>query len=290
MVFDLELIEVNHSDARNLGMKLSNYSIGTGFGFPDSELIVNDTLGKSTSNLVRLGSGANSISGLDSFYTLPSAAFRFAKTLVDAEVLANPKIRVKNKEKAKVNVGTREPIITVTNNNGVTSDSVQYINVGVKLDVEPQVQLDNTIITKLSLEVSNVSGREETSSGTAVITISSTNADTTLTLKDGEQTVIGGLIRDDQSTTKNVIPILGDIPILGELFNATDKTKNKREILLSITPHIVKSVQVPTGDASSIWSGGEDDLKFGKNFGTFAEEYQNGQQLPIDRLTDKNDE
>ncbi len=264
VVFDLELIEVNHSDARNLGMKLSNYSIGTGFGFPDSELIVNDTLGKSTSNLVRLGSGANSISGLDSFYTLPSAAFRFAKTLVDAEVLANPKIRVKNKEKAKVNVGTREPIITVTNNNGVTSDSVQYINVGVKLDVEPQVQLDNTIITKLSLEVSNVSGREETSSGTAVITISSTNADTTLTLKDGEQTVIGGLIRDDQSTTKNVIPILGDIPILGELFNATDKTKNKREILLSITPHIVKSVQVPTGDASSIWSGGEDDLKFGK--------------------------
>lgn len=290
VVFDLELIEVNHSDTRDLGLKLSSYSVGAGLSKPGSGIIINDALGTGTSNLVQLNSGFNPISDLDSFYTLPSATFRFAKTLVDAEVLANPKIRVKNKEKAKVNVGTREPVITVTTDNGVTSDSVQYVDVGVKLEVEPQIQLDNTIVTKLSLEVSNVSGRETTSRGTAVITISSTNADTTLTLKDGEQTVIGGLIRDDKSTSKNVIPILGDIPILGEVFNATDKTKSKREILLSITPHIVKSVQVPTGDAVSIWSGGEDDLKFGKNFGTFAEEYQNGQQLPMDRSTDNKDE
>ncbi len=274
VVFDLELLEVNHSDTRELGLKLSNYSIGAGLSVPGSGTIVASGLsaGSPTTGLIE------TVNGLDPFYSIPTAAFKFMKTLVNADVLANPKIRVRNKEKAKVHVGSREPVITVTINDTQTSENVQYIDVGVKLDVEPSIQLDNTIITKLGLEVSNVSGREKTANGTAVITISSTNADTTLTLKDGEQTIIGGLIRNDNSTTKNVFPVLGDIPLLGELFNGTDKTKTKREILLSITPHIVKSVHVPQGDTASIWSGGEDDLKFGRNFGTFADEYRVGQE------------
>lgn len=274
VVFDLELIEVNHSDTRELGLKLSNYSIGGGLSVPGSGAIAASGLsaGTSTTGLI------TGLDGLDPFYSIPTASFRFMKTLVNAEILANPKIRVRNNEKAKVHVGSREPIITVTINDTQTSENVQYIDVGVKLDVEPKVQLDGTIVTKLGLEVSNVSGREKTANGTAVITISSTTADTTLTLKDGEQTVIGGLIRDDNAVTKNKLPLMGDIPILGEVFNSTDKTKTKREILLSITPHIVKSVRVPQGSTASIWSGGEDDLKFGRNFGTFADEYRAGQQ------------
>jgi general secretion pathway protein D len=274
VVFDLELLEVNHSDTRELGLKLSNYSIGAGLSIPGSGTLVASGLPSSgtTTGLIQ------TVNGLDPFYAIPTASFKFMKTLVNADILANPKIRVRNKEKAKVHVGSREPIITVTTTDFQSSENVQYIDVGVKLDVEPRIQLDNTIVTKLGLEVSNVSGRERTTSGTAVITISSTTANTTLTLKDGEQTIIGGLIRNDNSTTKNVFPILGDIPFLGEIFNGTDKTKNKREILLSITPHIVKSVHVPQGDTASIWSGGEDDLKFGRNFGTFASEYKAGQQ------------
>ena len=273
VVFDLELLEVNHSDTRELGLKLSNYSIGAGLSVENSGLIANSGLsaGGSTANLVDF------TKNLDPFYSIPTAAFRFLKTLVNAEVLANPKIRVRNREKAKVHVGSREPVITVTINDTLTSENVQYIDVGVKLDVEPTIQLDKTIVTKLGLEVSNVSGREKTNNGTAVITISSTNADTTLTLRDGEQTIIGGLIRNDNSSTKNKIPLLGDIPLVGEIFNGTDHSKIKREILLSITPHIVKFVSVPQGDTASIWSGGEDDLKFGRNFGTFADEYANGQ-------------
>ena len=274
VVFDLELIEVNHNDTRELGLKLSNYSIGAGLSLPESGNIVASGLsaGGATTNLIDFSQN------LDPFYAIPTASFKMMRTLVDAEVLANPKIRVRNKEKAKVHVGSREPVVTVTINDTQTSENVQYMDVGVKLDVEPTIQLDNTIVTKLGLEVSNVSGREKTANGTAVITISSTNANTTLTLKDGEQTVIGGLIRNDNSVTKNKFPILGDIPLLGELFNGTDKTKSKREILLSITPHIVKMVRVPQGDIASIWSGGEDDLKFGRNFGTFIDEFKAGQE------------
>ena len=277
VMFELELIEVNHSDTQELGLKLSNYSIGAGLSKSGSGQILDSALsaGSDTVNLTDL------TDSFDPFYTLPTAAFRFLKTRVNADILANPRIRVKNNKQAKVHVGTREPVITVTINDTQTSENVQYIDVGVKLDVTPIIKLDNTIETKLSLEVSNVSGRERTANGTAVITISSTNADTILTLQDGEQTIIGGLIRNDKAVTKNQIPLLGDIPVLGEAFNGTDKLEAKREILLSITPHIVKKVAVPRGDTASIWSGGEDDLKFGKNFGTFAEDYQAGQKATI---------
>lgn len=286
VVFDLELIEVNHSDTRELGAKLSHYSIGSGLSIPGSNLFVNSTIaaGASTGNLLSSGKQLNPFTtNLDSFYSIPTATFRFLKTEVDAEVLANPKIRVRNKEKAKVHVGTREPVVTSTTVGETISDNVQYIEVGVKLDVEPTIQLDNTIVTNLGLEVSNVSGREKTDR-TTVITVSTTTAKTTLTLKDGEQTIIGGLIRNDTSVTKSKIPLLGDIPILGELFNGTDKTKIKREILLSITPHIVKSVQVPQADSASIWSGNEDGLKFGRSFGTFTDEYTD-----VTGLTPKSD-
>jgi general secretion pathway protein D len=269
VVFDLELVEVNHGDDLRIGPELSRYAVSAGLAkrtTTGAGNIVADTLspGTDTSNLV------GSFSSLESFYTLPTATFNFAKTLTDSEILANPKIRVKNKDKAKVHIGTREPVITVTTTNETSTDNIQYIDVGVKLDVEPTIQLDNSIVTKLTLEVSSVSDRQTTANGSIALTITTTNAQSVLTLKDGEQTIIGGLIRDDLTNTRNTFPFLGEIPIIGDLLTSFTKNKQKREILLSITPHIVKSVDLPRADVASIWSGGEDNLKAGPTFGAFA--------------------
>ena len=204
-------------------------------------------------------------------YTIPSATFSLQKTLTDSEILANPKIRVKNKEKAKVHIGSREPIVTTTTSaNDVTSANVQYVDVGVKLDVEPTIQLDNTVVTKLSLEVSSVSGRKPITGGGEALTISTTNAQTSLVLRDGEQTIIGGLIRDDFTSGKTAIPFFGDLPFVGALISGHKRDKTKREIVLSITPHIVKNIEMPRPEVSTIWSGGEDDLEAGARFGSFA--------------------
>lgn len=276
VVFDLELIEVNYSDVLKLGPKLGAYELNVGI---DASPLTEDT-GSTVVN--KIGSVVvKSFHGLDTLYGLPSASFDFLKNFGNGEVLANPKIRVKNKAKAKVHIGSREPVITVTTTGDQTTESVQYVDVGVKLDVEPTIQLDNSVVTKLGLEVSNVSGRTTTSNGTAVLTISTTNANTSLTLKDGERTIIGGLLRDSVTDSKTTIPFLGDIPLLGRLFTNSDKNKTKREILLSVTPHIVKSVTLPDADAANIWSGGEDDLKYGRNFGSFVSEYVTGQQNPV---------
>ncbi len=273
VVFDLELLEVNHSDGLKIGPKLTSYEVQAGFA---GDPLTQDSTSSVTSNIGSVV--VSTFNGLDVLYGLPAASFDLLKENGNGEVLANPKVRVKNKEKAKVHIGSREPVITVTINGDQTSENVQYVDVGVKLDVEPLIQLDNTVVTKLGLEVSNVSGRSTTANGTAVLTISTTNANTALTLKDGERTIIGGLLRDSITKSKTTVPILGDIPLLGWLFTSYDESKSKSEILLSITPHIVKFVTLPEHDVASIWSGGEDDLKFGRNFGSFADEYTAGQK------------
>lgn len=284
VMYDLELIEVNDSSSLKVGPLISPASISFGLGKP-GEIVTTGTggttttpadiviagasleSGKSAKNLV---SGINGLKNLTSFYTLPTLTFDFLKTRSDAEILANPKIRVKNKEKAKILVGTKEPVITVTANGDVYTDSVAYVDVGVKLNVEPTVQLDNSVITKLDLEVSSVSGRQETDRGTQVITLTTTNANTVLTLRDGERTIIGGLVRDDTSKGKSGIVLLSDLPIIGHLFTSHTNSKNKREILLSITPHIVQNLVVPAAGVGTLWSGGEEDLKSGPIFGAFT--------------------
>ena len=265
VIFDLELVSVGSGDELDFGPRLSNYDATLGFS-QDGENIVNNALssGGATTGLV------TGLSNLKTYYTLPTATFDFAKTLSDSEILASPKIRVKNKEKAKVHIGTREPVITVTQNGDNYSDSVQYVDVGVKLDVEPNIQLDKTVETKLKLEVSQKISEGETDRGTRYLTISTTNAETVLTLKDGVQTIIGGLFEQQDTSSRKTIPFLGDIPLIGSLFTNYGNKDLKREILLSITPYIIKQVEVPGVDVATIWSGGEDNLKNGPNFGSFS--------------------
>ncbi|BCR05561.1 type II secretion system protein [Desulfuromonas versatilis] len=270
VVFDVELVEVSHGDDLRFGPTLQDYSVGLGFGNPNRGSILDNTVspGGSTENL------ASGLGRLETFYSLPVATFEFAKTLTDSEILANPRIRVKNRGKAKVHVGTREPVITVTINGDNRTDNIQYVDVGVKLDVEPSIRLDGTILTKVALEVSSVSDREQTTSGSIALTITTTNAQTELTLSDGEQTILGGLIRDTLNKTKTTIPVIGKIPVLGDMLSGHSEDKQKREIMLSITPHVVKAMDLPREDVASIWSGTEDALRTGPSFGPFSASYE----------------
>ncbi len=279
VVFDLELVEVTHTKDMDIGPKLSNYSTSVGWANNGAAAILSDVLASGSqigatttgSTPTTLGSTlVQSLNDLQTFYTLPTVTYDFKKAQTDAEILANPRIRVKNKEKAKVHIGSREPVISVTINGDQTSENIQYVDVGVKLDVEPSIQLDNTVVTKLNLEVSSSTRLAELSSGTVPLLINTTNATTALILKDGEQTVIGGLLRDESSEENTSFPFLGDIPFFGKLFSSIANKSTKREILLSITPHIVRKLEMPLPDVASIWSGGEDDLKAGPNFGSFA--------------------
>jgi len=181
----------------------------------------------------------------------------------DTNLLANPRIRVLNREKARIVIGNKVPVITtsLTAVSGTVSDSVSYLDVGLKLDVEPIIYVDNDVSIKLSLEVSNIINRDKTAQGTVFYTIGTRSANTTLRLKDGENQVLAGLINDEDRRTANKVPGLGDLPLAGRLFGSTLDEGKKSEIVLSITPHLIRNVQRPVAAAAEFPSGTENSLR-----------------------------
>ncbi len=179
----------------------------------------------------------------------------------DVNLLANPRIRVRNHEKAKIHIGDKVPVITSNvTSTGVTSESVSYLDVGIKLDVEPQVYLEGDVGIKIGLEVSNIVQQVKTATGTLTYQLGSRNADTSLRLKDGETQVLAGLISDQDRSSANKVPLLGDLPLLGHLFSSNSDSKNKSEIVLLITPHIVRNIQRPDLAQSEFFAGTEAEV------------------------------
>ena len=179
----------------------------------------------------------------------------------NGNILANPRIRVRNKEKAKIQIGDRVPAITTTSTStGFVSESVNYIDVGLKLEVEPNIYLDEEVAIKINLEVSNLVREVLSKSGTLAYQIGTRGANTVLRLKDGETQILAGLISDEDRSTANKVPGLGELPIAGRLFGSQKDDTQRSEILLSITPRIVRSIQRPDRLEAEFESGTETSI------------------------------
>lgn len=162
----------------------------------------------------------------------------------DSTLLANPRIRVKSKEKAKILIGDRVPVITTTaTSTGFVAESVSYLDVGLKLDVEPNVHLDEEVGIKINLEVSNLAKEVTSKSGTLAYQVTTRGASTNLRLRNGETQILAGLINDEDHVTANKVPAIGELPVLGRLFGSQKDDSQRSEILLSITPRILRSIR-----------------------------------------------
>ncbi len=185
----------------------------------------------------------------------------------DVNVLASPRIRARNKEKAKIHIGDRLPVFTnsvtpLATGASVTTGSVQYLDVGLKLEVEPDIHPDAEVGIKISLEVSSAGAAVTNAvSGTSAFPISTRTAATVLRLKDGETQVLAGLIRDNETRSRIMIPGLGEVPGLGRLFSTRHNDNLKTEIVLSITPRIVGRTRLPEAQSVEFWSGTESSLR-----------------------------
>jgi len=281
VVLDVEVLEIGDTDTKTVGLLLSPYSVQMGAYNSAGDLMAStlsaaakDSSSTSTNNTAQLIK-AFVLKGYTGFVTVPTGQYNFAKTLAKSEVLSNPKIRVKNREKSKFNVGKRLPITTTTTTNSTTSVNVQYIDVGVKVTAEPTIELNNEIVIKLSLEVSQDIAKEtvgSTDNAATVVTIATRNLETVLSLKDGETSVIGGLIEKNYSNTKKKIYLLSDIPLLGELLTDTEGSNTKSELILAITPRLVRGVTVPPSSLTSFVSGKEDDPGLTRSLASFDQE------------------
>lgn len=132
---------------------------------------------------------------------------------------------------------------------------------GLKLEVEPDIHLDNEVVIKIGLEVSSLGLPVTNGSGSTVYRVGTRNTATSLRLHDGETQILAGLITDSDTSTVDKIPLLGQIPLLGHLFSNDNGNKAKTEIILSITPHIVGNTKLAAAGEMEYWSGTESELR-----------------------------
>lgn len=171
-------------------------------------------------------------------------------------LLANPKIRVRNREKAKVHIGEKLPIFTTTSTASVgVSASVSYLDIGLKLDVEPQIGLDSDVTIRIALEVSNLLRQVTGPAGSIAYQVGTRLTNTTLRLADGETQVISGLINDEDRRNAAGVPGLSELPVFGALFGLKSSNRTKTEVVLMITPRILRNVELPDATVTRMPGG-----------------------------------
>lgn len=235
VMLEVEVLEVGTTQLQQLGVQWpSQASIGIigSAGVPGTA-----TLAEAKS----LGSGLFRLGVSD-----PLLAVNLRHQDGRTNVLANPRIRVKNKEKARIHIGDKVPVITTTTTaTGFVAEAVNYLDVGLKLDVEPIVYLDNDVGIKVGLEVSSIAREIRGRTGSVTYQVGTRNAATSLRLKDGETQVLAGLISDEDRKSAERVPGLGKLPVIGKLFSSTNDTANRTEIVLLITPRVVRNLTRP---------------------------------------------
>ncbi len=262
VVLDLEVLEVNRTKTRRVGL---NFAKQAGFGvFPDGVSSFSTAAQTFTfRNLTSLGQ--------DSYlFTFPSSVLLdFFKQESDAKTLANPKLRVLNNEKASINIGDKQPILLSTTNvlpgqattgavpTTSTVTSIEFKDTGIKLTVEPTIHLDKAITLRIQIEVTRLGDRVVLQADPEIsqFRFGTRTADTALSMRDGETVVLAGLIQEEDRRSREAVPGIDDIPGVGDLLSNSNTDKVTTEVIVVITPRIVRALHPPQLAKQTLWSG-----------------------------------
>ena len=245
IILEVEVLEISHDRLTNLGVQ-----------FPDSITF-------STPGSTGLTVGAlRALTGNDLLVTPLSLGINLKLQDTDANILASPRIRARNKEKARILIGDRVPIIKpVTPMRAALWYYLAIPGCLFKLEFEPQVYNDQEVGIRIALEVSSIVKEISGPSGSLAYQIGTRNANTVVRLQDGETQILGGLISSGDRNTASKVPGIGQLPVLGRLFSNNSGTDNKTEIVLSITPHILRAPASLEAGVRNVFSGTEGNIR-----------------------------
>jgi general secretion pathway protein D len=249
VMLEVEVLEVSRDKASQLGIQ-----------WPTSATVSTPGSVTTISQLNHLPINQLAISAF-------SASLNLQAQDTDSNILASPRIRVRDKEKAKILIGDKVPVITnsvtpVSTGSPVVTGSVQYLDVGIKLEVEPHVYLEGDVGIKMNIEVSNIINQvTNAASGSVAYEIGTRSAQTSLRLRDGETQILAGLINDQTTDTYSHVPGMVNFPILGQLFGSDKKDHSKDEIVLSITPHVLRAPAIADRRNRDVFSGSESAVR-----------------------------
>ena len=221
VILETQFVELTESGAKNLGIDLNNSSGQIAVG--------------------RIETGAFLPFNVNPNDVLPSGVLQAAIYAQvekgEGRILSRPRIAAQSGSTAKIITGDALPILTAITLSGVNgvSQQVQYVNVGVTLQIAPRVSTDGFVTSQIYGVVSSVTGFSQ-----GYPTISQREAETSASVRDGETFVIGGLTQENVITRKSRVPIVGDIPLVGNLFRQERSTRSKTELYIVITPRIVR--------------------------------------------------
>ncbi|MCJ7441995.1 MAG: hypothetical protein MUO25_10515 [Thermoanaerobaculaceae bacterium] len=255
VLIDIEMIQVDSTKLRDIGMALSTYSYNLGVDAKQ--------LGASTST------GAVPITSIPDItrsmwsMVLPTVTVNLIKSAGEAQALAQPQLRITEGQKGSLVIANQEPIPTTTFNtsqtiggNVVPITAFQYKDVGIKIEIEPRVHHNNEVTLKLKVEASDKTG-EVTYSGQTMPTFGTRNVDTVIRLKEGETSMLAGLIRLRKTTSESGLPFLSDLPVIGALFRNNRNETIRSDLVLTLTPHIIRNPDITEEDLAPLWVGTE---------------------------------
>jgi general secretion pathway protein D len=273
VVVDILVMEANQSKTRDLAASIASGSkagISTAIEFTPTHKVTtgtttpttDTTTDTTTSQLIALSRIAK-LSTNDFAVTLPGAVLQALATSQITKVLQSPQIRAANGQKATLKIGQKVPmatggVSTSTTVSGYSSlyNSFQYLDVGVNVDLTPTVHGSDEVTLKVKLEISSVVNYTVIA-GISEPVIGQRTVEHEIRLKEGEVSIVGGLMQDQDSKTVSGVPGLSAIPGLRRLFSSESKTRDKSELLIAMIPHIVRTPGISAQNMRSVASGTE---------------------------------
>ncbi len=260
---DLEVLEIDRESAQNLGIDLSPRTYSVSLSFPKDIPVGN------VWSSIRFGSVVN--------ITNPSLILNLVKNDSYTNILANPTVRILDRQKARLLVGERRPFqissvssvpavagsstTTATGAVTTTQTNVEYRDLGLKLTLTPTVHLSGEVTVEMNFEISSAGAAiAGVSGGELLPPVNTRNLDTFIKVKNGETRLLGGLFQDVDSVNTSKIPFLSDIPGLGRLFTSPNQDRRRTDVLISLTPRIVKILERPDPEIESFASGTADSF------------------------------
>jgi general secretion pathway protein D len=257
VIIDVELLEVNRSRLQEYGLQFASP------GSPGINGAVSINTGPTQTITLQ---ALRNLSASDILLTnLPSLYYRLLKTDSNTRTLASPQLRTSDGLVAQARFGDRVPIPSTTFTPIATGGTPQqpivaytYENIGVNIDITPRTHHDDEVSLSLKIAVTSLSG---TGFG-GLPTFGNREVNTVIRLRDGETNMLAGLIRDDERHSLDGVPGLSDIPVIGHIFAHTTKTNDQTDIVLTLTPHIIRVLDLNEADlrAFRVGRNGQDLL------------------------------
>jgi len=259
VIVDVQILEVNRERAKQYGLNLADYQV-SGIFSPES------TPGDAPFNLNTVSTG---ISTADFYLSVPAAVMKFLESDSSTKALAKPQLRGVEGQKLTLNLGEDVPVPSTTftpiAGGGVATQpltSFAYRTVGVIVEMTPRVTYEGEIILELSVE-SSARGQDTNIAGQNLPSFLSRKVVTKLRLRDGESNLLAGLLREDERRSLRGFPGILRLPIVKQLFSANDESIRQSDIVMLLTPRIIRTHELTATDLSPIYVGTQSNMTLG---------------------------